>query len=134
MERKLVYKTTQLKKAVKDFNKSIQIDTSGLSEEIIDAINSGQIQKFEIVVDLLWKTFKVFLFEVNGIDAYSPKQTIKEYFKIGECTYEDYEWMIKMVEMRNKLSHIYNEEKFKQIHSQITEAAEIINRVVANLT
>ncbi len=115
MEDRLRYKTEQLKKAVKDFETSLSIDTQSIAPKIIDTIQSGQVQKFEVVVDLLWKTLKVFLFEINGIIENSPKKVIKKYFQLEECEYSDYEWLIKMINMRNELRHIYDSEKFQQI-------------------
>lgn len=133
MESRLKHKINQLNKSVNDFNKSLKIDTTGMAPEVIDTIKSGQVQKFEIVVDLLWKTFKLFLFEINGIDVNSPKKAIKAYFQAEECTYDDYEWLIRMIDMRNKLSHIYDAEKFEKIHAEIFAANKVINRIVKNL-
>ena len=133
METRLTYKTAQLKKAVTDFNTSLQINTAGMQPEVVDTIKSGHVQKFEVVVDLLWKTLKIFLYDVNGIAENSPKKVIKQYFQVEACAYEDYEWLIKMIDMRNQLSHIYDSEKFEQIYADIKTANTIINRITNRL-
>ncbi|MCD4722849.1 MAG: nucleotidyltransferase substrate binding protein [Desulfobacula sp.] len=133
MEDRLKYKTKQLKKAVNDLGVSLTINTNLMAPEVIDTIKSGQVQKFEVVVDLLWKTLKIFLYEINGIIENSPKKVIKKYFQIEECEYSDYEWLIKMINMRNELSHIYDSEKFEQIHSLLNEAFTVIKRVVKKI-
>ena len=133
MEDRLTYKIEQLKRAVNDFQVSMSINTDGMAPEVIDTIKSGQVQKFEVVVDLLWKTLKVYLYEVNGIVENSPKKVIKQYFQLEECEYSDYEWLINMIEMRNQLSHIYSAEKFEQIHSKLPECLTVLKVIISKL-
>ncbi|MFN2359301.1 MAG: nucleotidyltransferase substrate binding protein, partial [Desulfotignum sp.] len=77
MEDRLKYKIGQLSRSVKNFQTSLSIETTDMAPEVIDTIKSGQVQKFEVVVDLLWKTLKFYLYEVNGIVENSPKKVIK---------------------------------------------------------
>jgi len=133
MEDRLKYKIGQLSRAVKDFQTSLSIKTTDMAPEVIDTIKSGQVQKFEVVVDLLWKTLKFYLYEVNGIVENSPKKVIKAYFKVEECSFPDYEWMIAMIDMRNQLSHIYNAEKFEQIHSKLPHCLQVLKNVTVKL-
>ena len=133
MEKRLDYKKKQLEKAVHNFNVSLAIETKGMSHEVADTIKSGQVQKFEVVVDLMWKTLKIYLYELNGIVVNSPKMAVKEFFKVDDLSYKNYEWLIKMIDMRNQLSRIYDSEKFEQIHTQVKEASKIINQVIVKL-
>ncbi len=42
-------------KAVNGLGVSLKIETSGFSEEVIDVIKNGRIQKFEYCTELTWK-------------------------------------------------------------------------------
>jgi len=106
------YKLAVLEKAIDGFNRSLQIDTSIFTDDVTDAIKNGRIQKFEYCSELIWKVIKLFLFEQHGIDARSPRETIKEFFLVGAVEETNYELLIDMLNDRNRLSHIYQEEFF----------------------
>lgn len=65
MERKLSQRIEQLKDALANFEKSLTIDQKPFNDNIVDSIKSGRVQKFKFCVELLWKTMKVYLWEVN---------------------------------------------------------------------
>lgn len=121
METKLNRKLSQLKAAVSNFETSLSIQTELFPEIVKDSIESGQIQKFEVSWELLWKTVKVFLYETDGIDERSPKTVIKFFFNAGYCDYQDYEIFIAMTEDRNSLSHIYDSEMMGNILSRLSD-------------
>ena len=79
MEKRLKYKIDQLESAILNFEESLNIDLTDFSPIVVDSVKSGRVQKFEFCVELLWKTLKVHLYEINGVDCKSPKQTIKEF-------------------------------------------------------
>ncbi|UCD15198.1 MAG: nucleotidyltransferase substrate binding protein [Candidatus Omnitrophota bacterium] len=79
----------------------------------------GVIQRFEFTFELLWKTLKIFLRE-NGIETNTPKDSLKEAFRIGWLKEENI--FLNMLEDRNKSSHIYDKET----------SEEIVNRVKNN--
>ena len=97
----------ELRKALQNFEESLNINVSLYPENIKDSIESGQIQKFEFNIELLWKAIKFFLLEKEGIEERSPKGVIKKYFNLGLLDYEDYENLIHMIDDRNYLSHVY---------------------------
>ena len=51
----------------------------------------------------------------QGIDVKTPKQVIKEFYLSGFVDEEKYKTLLKILDDRNKLSHIYNEDNFKKI-------------------
>ena len=130
MEGRLKYKLAQLVEAVKNFEDSLSLKLSEYSEIAADSIKSGQVQKFEFCIELLWKAQKIYLFEINGIDAKSPKMVIKEYFNLGLCSYEDYETIMEMLDDRNMLSHIYKKEQFEDIYTRIINTLSIFKSVI----
>ena len=59
----------------------------------------GVIQRFEFTFELLWKTLKIFL-EYEGIDVKSPRESLKEAFRVGFI--EDEETCLDMRNYRMK--------------------------------
>ncbi len=124
------YKLEVYEKALKGFNISLNIDVSGFSEEIIDTIKNGRIQKFEYCTELTWKTIKNFLYEYHAIDARSPRDSIKEFFLVGAVEESNYELLINILDDRNRLSHIYKEEFFDEIHSKLKNYYTVMTLVL----
>jgi nucleotidyltransferase substrate binding protein (TIGR01987 family) len=130
MEGRLKFKLLQLGEAVKNFEESLSLELSKYSEIAADSIKCGQVQKFEFCTELLWKTLKIYLFEINGIDANSPKMVMKEYFNIGLCSYDEYERIMEMLDDRNMLSHIYKKEQFEKIYTRVVNTLSIFKSVI----
>lgn len=132
MEKRLDIVTEQFSAALQDFKKALEIDLAQFDPTVGDVIKNGQVQKFEFTVELLWKMLKVFLYEQHGTDAASPKQTIRSYFELGLCEYQDAERMLEAVDMRNRLSHIYRKEILEEIHEHINKYEDLFDRVFQN--
>ena len=130
MESRLDLRIQQYEDAVKNLGESLSIDLKGLSDKIIDSIKSGRAQKFEVCVELLWKTLKSYLWEVNGIDSKSPKTVVKEAYNQGSFSVQNYEHIIGMLDDRNKLSHIYEKEQFEAIYLRIINAYPVLIKVL----
>lgn len=128
MEGKLNRKITQLKAAVRNLEESLSIEISLFPEIVQDCVESGQIQKFEISSELLWKTLKIFLYEISGIDEKSPKSVIKSFFNSGYCSYEEYEMLMTMINDRNSLSHVYNSEMMQSIRTRLSDFLIVIKK------
>ena len=130
MESRLDLRIQQYEDAVGNFSESLSIDLKGLSEKIIDSIKSGRAQKFEVCVELLWRTLKSYLWEINGIDSKSPKQVIKEAYNQDVFSVQEYEHVMGMLDDRNKLSHIYEKEQFEAIYLRIINAYPVLIKVL----
>ncbi len=118
-----------LSKAISGYETALNIDISDFNSEVADAIKNGRIQKFEFSVELIWKTIKEYLSAVHGIEAKSPKQSIKEFYLIDVITEDEYELLLEMLDDRNKLSHIYKEEFFNEINSKLPGYLSIMKKV-----
>ncbi len=81
-----------------------------------DVVRDATIQRFEFTFELLWKTLKLLL-ENRGVLADTPKAAIQQAFRLGWITNE--KAYLRMLEARNKTSHIYDEEEAEQIFKQI---------------
>ncbi len=130
---KFKYKLEVYEKALKGFDRSLNIDFKLLSEEIIDAIINGRLQKFEYCTELTWKIIKNYLYVYHNIDAKSPRDSIKEFFLIGAVDESSYELLLNILDDRNKLSHIYKEEFFTEIHNKLKNYYVIMDRVLTIL-
>lgn len=123
-------KLSSLKLALESFKKALAIDVSKFGAIEADTIKSGQVQKFEICVELFWKTVKQYLYDIHGVESISPKIAIKQLYRTQYTDARDYEMLIEMVNDRNRLSHIYNEDQFKAIYSQLPEYLELMQEIV----
>jgi nucleotidyltransferase substrate binding protein (TIGR01987 family) len=134
MESRLKCKAKQYEDAVSNFEESLSIDCKNFSSKIVDTIKSGRVQKFELCTELLWKTLKVYLWEVNGIDSKSPKSTIKDFYNLGFLSAEEYEKVMQMIDDRNNLSHIYNNDQFEEIYNRVILTLPLFKKVIGYLS
>lgn len=131
METKFTRKLKDLEAALSNFSDALTLEPALFPELVADSIKSGQIQKFEFTVELLWKTVQVFLFEVDGVDAVTPKSVAKEFAEAGYCDYETYELFIRAINDRNQLSHIYRQEMAETIRKRLPEYVRVIKQIVS---
>jgi len=92
-EKKLI----SLEQALDSFGKAMAIDASSLGDIEQDTIKSGQVQKFEVCVELFWKMMKKFLYEIHGIESVSPKMAMKQLYRIQYANEKNYETLIEMM-------------------------------------
>ncbi len=80
----------------------------------------GAIQRFEFTFELAWKVQKN-MHEYNGVDISSvtPRQVLKEAFAANYII--DGQVWIDMLEMRNLLSHTYDNKVFKRALKRIKQ-------------
>jgi nucleotidyltransferase substrate binding protein (TIGR01987 family) len=116
-------------KAVAGFESSLNINLVEYNKEVADVIKNGRIQKFEYSSELTWKTIKDYLYFAHSIDAKSPKQSVKEFYLLDVISFEEYETLLNMLNDRNRLSHIYKEEYFEEIHSKLTGYLAVMKKV-----
>jgi hypothetical protein len=69
------------------------------------------------------------LYSVHSIDAKFPKQSIKEFYLLKVISIEEYETLLNMLDDRNKLSHIYKEEYFDEMHNKLSDYLTVMKKV-----
>ncbi len=131
METKLARKLNNLDDALSNFSDALTLEPTSFQELVADNIKSGQIQKFEFTIELLWKTIQEFLYEVDGIDAVTPKSVAKEFVEADHCDYSMYELFIQAINDRNQLSHIYRQEMAESIWSRLPEYEKLAKHFAA---
>ena len=80
----------------------------------------GTIQRFEICIELAWKTIRDYM-EYNNVvlDKITPNSVIKEAFAT-KLIADGEGWMMAL-DARNKMSHTYDLERFELVLRQIGE-------------
>lgn len=106
----------ELEYALEKFEHAVTRLKEGTDTARHDLEKDGVIQRFEFTFELLWKTLKIFLQE-KGILAKTPKDTLKESFKLGWI--KDEEKFLNMLQDRNLTSHIYDRKTSAQIFERI---------------
>lgn len=116
---------TNLKKALARFSEALEEPESSI-------VRDATIQRFEFTYELLWKTLKIYLQDIHGVRAVSPRQVFKEAYSLSLIKQEDI--FLEMMQSRNMLSHTYNEDqamdiykKCKKFLSGIDEVYQVIN-------
>ncbi len=125
----LAARLTDFLSSLNTFERSLQLEMTKYEGVELDTIKNGQIQKFEYSVELCWKTIKVFLNSVHGVDAVSPKSTIKEFYRVALINEQQYELLNEMLDDRNRLSHIYNELFFEDIYLKLNDYLVVMKKV-----
>ena len=94
---------------------------------------AGIIQFFQIAFELGWKTMKDFLND-SGYDVRSPRDTIKQAAQHGIIN--DADGWFEMLEVRNELAHIYDdeiaEEAVEKIRLRFTQYFQDVNQWLKN--
>jgi nucleotidyltransferase substrate binding protein (TIGR01987 family) len=93
-------------------------------------IVDGTIQRFEFVTTLYWETLKRLLAE-EGIDAPTPKETLKQAFQIKWL--DDETAWLQMLKDRNETSHVYDEKTALRIYKNIQKNFPELKQVYAKL-
>lgn len=134
METKFARKLNDLEAALANFRASLTLEPTLFPDLVADNIKSGQIQKLEFTVELLWKTVQVFLLEVDGVDVVTPKSVAKEFVEAGYCDYEVYELFIRAINDRNQLSHIYRQEMAESIWQRLPEYVSMTEHIISAMS
>jgi nucleotidyltransferase substrate binding protein (TIGR01987 family) len=134
MEDRIDIFVKQLASAVEDFRSCLDMDLSLYGEKEADLLKNGQIQKFEFSIEILWKTLRIFLYEIHGFDIQSPKGVIKKFFELGYINYQTSDNLLRAIEIRNTLSHVYMKEVFQTLYREILPYSEVFIKVLEVLT
>ena len=102
-----------------------------LDETESPIVRDACFRRFKLSYELLWKTLKIFLEEIHGVRAVSPRQVFKEAFALSLIEKEQI--FIEMIESRNTLSHTYNEEQAMKIYVKCADYLKAMNSVLAQL-
>ena len=77
------------------------------------------IQRFEFTFEAIWKTSRIYLRELEGIDSGSPKGVIRACRETGILSAEDTILALEMVNDRNLTSHTYDRDLALEIYERL---------------
>lgn len=92
-----------------------------------DIERDAAIQRFEFTFEATWKVAKHFLYDVEGVDAGSPKSVIRSCREVHLFNDEDAVLALEMVNDRNLAVHTYNEEVAIKIQKNLPRYNELLN-------
>ena len=122
---KLLISIGNLKRALRRLGEALQIsDDNAL---VVD----GTIQRFEFAIELCWKTLRRALL-VEGIETTTPREALREAYRVHWL--EDEAVWLSMLKDRNETSHVYSEEKAREIYGRIGGYHAAMLRVLETLT
>ncbi|MCK4401688.1 nucleotidyltransferase substrate binding protein [bacterium] len=127
MKEEIRYAFSKLESAFVKLNEGVNTAEDELEKD-------GVIQRFEFSLELIWKTLKLFL-QNSGIEVKTPKESLKEAFKIGWI--KDEKTFLDMLEDRNRTSHIYDkdtsDEILERIKNSYIQAMEQVLKELKNI-
>jgi nucleotidyltransferase substrate binding protein (TIGR01987 family) len=125
--RKLMDSLGNLRKAVDKLNSALQIPNDR------ELVVEGTVKRFEVVVELLWKTLKRALkFEGIRIRPDTPREAMREGFAVG-WLHDEPIWQ-DLLDKRNTTSHEYLDEEFieenykdiKKVTPEVVKVLELL--------
>ncbi|MDF1683489.1 MAG: HI0074 family nucleotidyltransferase substrate-binding subunit [Legionellaceae bacterium] len=86
----------------------------------------AMIQRFEYSFEAIWKAVKRYLYVVEGLEANSPKSTIRASFDIMLLNEEQAKQAMVMADDRNLTSHTYNEGLADELLTRMQEHENVL--------
>ena len=122
--RKLKDSLSNLRDTVNKLKKALDIPKDR------ELVVEGTIQRFEYVVELLWKTLRRALkYEGVVLQPDTPREVMVQGFAVG-WLHDEVVWQ-ELLDMRNKTSHEYLDEQFIEDHyDDIKRLAPDIEKVL----
>lgn len=93
-----------------------------------DVVRDAAIQRFEYTFEAMWKAAQVYLREVEGLEAGSPKGVIRACMRVDILTPDDTRLALPMVDDRNLTVHTYNRALAEAIYSRLGGYARLMAR------
>jgi nucleotidyltransferase substrate binding protein (TIGR01987 family) len=116
--RKLKDSLANLEKVVANLERALTVPRDR------ELVFEGTIQRFEITIELMWKTLKRAL-EFEGLHPKTPRESLKEAFQLG-WLHDEGIW-IDMLEQRNTTSHQYlAEELLEDNYEDVVKVTPIL--------
>ena len=106
-------------------------EVSAISLEENDLVIEATIQCFEFSFELFWKTLKILLEDVTGLEFRGPKLVLIEAYA-QQWINDEKKW-IDLLDARNLTSHVYNEQRAQEIYEMILANASMMHTDYASL-
>ena len=77
------------------------------------------IMRFAYTFEAVWKSAQLYLYEREGLEVGSPKQSIRASRRVGLLTDEQAESALSMTDDRNLVVHVYREAVASDLESRL---------------
>ncbi len=111
----------QLEKAIARLDESLNLPQSDITRD-------SSILRFEMAIELAWKTLKVYLEDQKKVIVKNPVDTFRVAYQQDIIEYSD-EW-IEFVKLRNEIAHTYKEELANQMYSQLPKVLKRLKELL----
>ncbi|WP_431801574.1 HI0074 family nucleotidyltransferase substrate-binding subunit [Halobacillus andaensis] len=98
-----------------------------------DVERDAAIQRFEFSFEASWKAAKQYLYDIEGVDAGSPKGVIRSCREVHLLEDEETVLALEMVNDRNLTIHTYNEEVAIKIHKNLSRYNNLLHQWVERM-
>ena len=96
-------------------------------------VRDALIQRFEFTFETFWKMVKVFLELQEGLLCASPRRCFRELLTTGYVTEEETRELLRMVDLRNRTAHTYDERVAEEVVAALPGIRELLRRIVPRL-
>lgn len=110
-----------LKLKLADFDKTLKTLKKALDMKRNDIVRDSVIKRFEYAYEFCWKTCKLYLREVEGLNVFSPKECFRKLLLKRLISEKDTETLLLMTDERNEIIHTYNEKYANALYKNIDE-------------
>ncbi|MDQ5890416.1 MAG: hypothetical protein QG604_290 [Candidatus Dependentiae bacterium] len=144
MDKRISYKAEQMGKMLETLYKAIVLYREYITKtpsiehhtnSILLACQDSVIQRFEYTIDGFWKFLSMHL-EVDlgmTLQEKGPKPIIRMAVLAGAISELEAEGLMKLINERNKTSHIYHEEIADAVAKQAPEACKLMKTIFDRL-
>ncbi|MCD4812979.1 nucleotidyltransferase substrate binding protein [bacterium] len=105
-------KTRQLEQALNKWQAALEAAFTDLNRD-------AAIQRFEFSFELLWKSIKLYLKEIEKIGCHSPRSCFREIKPIFNLSEDEVETCLKMADDRNYSVHTYSEKMADALYQRL---------------
>lgn len=120
--------TAKLHLSLENLENALRRLAEALAEPPTNALAvDGTIQRFEFVIELFWKTYRRALL-VEGVETKTPRESLSQAYQ-AQWLDDESTWLA-MLKDRNETSHLYDEERARQIYEHIREYCPVLQRAL----
>jgi len=114
-----------------DFEKSLKKFKEILNTPASEITRDAALKRFEFTFDLAWKTLQAYLEENKGIVCKSPKECIREAYRLGIIDYDE-KWL-NIVDWRNQIVHEYSEDFAEELFEKLPDVLKIFEELLKKI-
>ncbi|MEW6286981.1 MAG: HI0074 family nucleotidyltransferase substrate-binding subunit [Chloroflexota bacterium] len=96
--------------------------------KLTDVERDAAIQRFEYTFEAVWKAAQLYLNEMEGLTANSPKSAIRACWQVGLFDEKTAQTALHMAEARNMTVHTYNEKLARSVYRDITKYVDVLQK------